>query len=202
MKGKPNCLAGLTFLVTGVLESLERDEAASIIKEYGGKVMTTVGKRLNYLIAGEDSGPKKLAQADEFNVKIISEDDFFNLIRKKSGIEVENANGNSHELDEKPTTSPKNKKDIKKEENGEIKIKKEKIESPPEKKPKVELNNNVSTPKIKKEIKEETTKPEVKQEFPRPAPVTEDMMAWVDKYKPASVKDIIGQQGPASNVAK
>lgn len=202
MKGKPNCLAGLTFLVTGVLESLERDEAASIIKEYGGKVMTTVGKRLNYLIAGEDSGPKKLAQADEFNVKIISEDDFFNLIRKKSGIEVENANGNSHELDEKPTTSPKNKKDIKKEENGEIKIKKEKIESPPEKKPKIELNNNVSTPKIKKEIKEETTKPEVKQEFPRPAPVTEDMMAWVDKYKPASVKDIIGQQGPASNVAK
>lgn len=188
--------------MTGVLESLERDEAASIIKEYGGKVMTTVGKRLNYLIAGEDSGPKKLAQADEFNVKIISEDDFFNLIRKKSGIEVENANGNSHELDEKPTTSPKNKKDIKKEENGEIKIKKEKIESPPEKKPKIELNNNVSTPKIKKEIKEETTKPEVKQEFPRPAPVTEDMMAWVDKYKPASVKDIIGQQGPASNVAK
>lgn len=202
MKGKPNCLAGLTFLVTGVLESLERDEAASIIKEYGGKVMTTVGKRLNYLIAGEDSGPKKLAQADEFNVKIISEDDFFNLIRKKSGIEVENANGNSHELDEKPTTSPKNKKDIKKEENGEIKIKKEKIESPPEKKPKIELNNNVSTPKIKKEIKEEATKPEIKQEFPRPPPVTEDMMAWVDKYKPASVKDIIGQQGPASNVAK
>lgn len=164
--------------------------------------MTTVGKRLNYLIAGEDSGPKKLAQADEFNVKIISEDDFFNLIRKKSGIEVENANGNSHELDEKPTTSPKNKKDIKKEENGEIKIKKEKIESPPEKKPKIELNNNVSIPKIKKEIKEEATKPEVKQEFPRPPPVTEDMMAWVDKYKPASVKDIIGQQGPASNVAK
>ncbi|XP_073821314.1 germ line transcription factor 1 [Musca autumnalis] len=213
-KGKPNCLAGLTFLVTGVLESLERDEACSIIKEYGGKVMTTVGKRLNYLIAGEDSGPKKLAQAEEFNVKIISEDDFLNLIREKSGIKVENG---SNEDTEKPTTSPKQKKDkddnkIKKEKQEtttekkhkmeEIKIKKEKSESPPEKKPKIEeLNNNVT--KIKRELQDGTQeKKQIKEEFPRPPPVTEDMMAWVDKYKPTSVKDIIGQQGPASNVAK
>ncbi|XP_061394264.1 replication factor C subunit 1 [Musca vetustissima] len=212
-KGKPNCLAGLTFLVTGVLESLERDEACSIIKEYGGKVMTTVGKRLNYLIAGEDSGPKKLAQAEEFNVKIITEDDFLNLIREKSGIKVENC---VKEEEEKPTTSPKKKEDIKikkekestppekKNKMDEIKIKKEKLDSPPEKKPKIEeLNNNLSENKIKKELKEDSqAKQSIKEEFPRPPPVTEDMMAWVDKYKPTSVKDIIGQQGPASNVAK
>ncbi|XP_005181649.1 replication factor C subunit 1 [Musca domestica] len=212
-KGKPNCLAGLTFLVTGVLESLERDEACSIIKEYSGKVMTTVGKRLNYLIAGEDSGPKKLAQADEFNVKIITEDDFLNLIREKSGMKVENG---GHEDNEKPTTSPKKKEDvkIKKEKHStppekkhkmeEIEIKKEKLESPPEKKPKKEeLNNNKAETKIKKEVQEEKQQiKSVKEEFPRPPPVTEDMMAWVDKYKPTSVKEIIGQQGPASNVAK
>ncbi|XP_075145168.1 replication factor C subunit 1-like [Haematobia irritans] len=200
-KGKPNCLAGLTFLVTGVLESLERDEANSIIKEYGGKVMTTVGKRLNYLIVGEDSGPKKLAQAEEFHVKVISEDDFLNLIREKSGMPVENGNDNVRDDGEKPSTSPKQKKDIKTEKMEDVKIEKEKKESPPEKKSKhQEMNNNMSPKKIHKDIKKEIE--EIKQEFPRPPPVTEDMMAWVDKYKPTTVKDIIGQQGPASNVAK
>ncbi|XP_037814691.1 replication factor C subunit 1 [Lucilia sericata] len=209
-KGKPNCLAGLTFLITGVLESLERDEATSIIKEYGGKTMTVVGKRLNYLIVGEDSGPKKLAQAEEFGVKIISEDDFLNLIREKSGLKKLEDNDTSIRDDcEKPSTSPKQKK---KEHKEKVEIKKEK-ESPTEKKPKLEeLNNNLNTNKIKKELEEKKTEikqevkikkeVEVKQEFPRPPPVTEDMMAWVDKYKPASVKDIIGQQGAASNVAK
>ncbi|KAI8120769.1 Replication factor C subunit 1 [Lucilia cuprina] len=210
-KGKPNCLAGLTFLITGVLESLERDEAASIIKEYGGKTMTVVGKRLNYLIVGEDSGPKKLAQAEEFGVKIISEDDFLNLIREKSGLKkLEDNDTSIREDDEKPSsTSPKQKH---KEHKEKMEIKKEK-ESPTEKKPKLdELNNNLKTHKIKTELEEKKTEikqeviikkeAEVKQEFPRPPPVTEDMMAWVDKYKPASVKDIIGQQGAASNVAK
>ncbi|KAM7364266.1 germ line transcription factor 1 [Cochliomyia hominivorax] len=209
-KGKPNCLAGLTFLITGVLESLERDEAASIIKEYGGKTMTVVSKRLNYLIVGEDSGPKKLAQAEEFGVKMISEDDFLNLIREKSGLKKEETHDTSIREDgEKPSTSPKEKKKEKKEdkekreENQKLEIKKEKQESPKERKPKIEeLNNNLN---VKKEIKTELDldrKPVIKQEFPRPPPVTEDMMAWVDKYKPASVKDIIGQQGPSSNVAK
>lgn len=221
-------MAGLTFLITGVLESLERDEAGSIIKEYGGKTMTVVGKRLNYLIVGEDAGPKKLAQAEEFGVKIISEDDFLDLIREKSGLKKEKESHDTSIRDdgEKPTTSPKQKskekekleikKEIKtekekKEDREKLEIKKEiktEKESPKEKKPKLEeLNNNLSTHKIKEEkedkkpqIKKEIV--EVKQEFPRPPPVTEDMMAWVDKYKPSTVKDIIGQQGPASNVAK
>ncbi|XP_013118319.2 replication factor C subunit 1 [Stomoxys calcitrans] len=218
-KGKPNCLAGLSFLVTGVLESLQRDEANSIVKEYGGKVMSTVGKRLNYLIVGEDAGLKKLAQAEEYNVKILSEDDFLNLIRQKSGIATENGNGTVRDYGEMPSTSPKTKKDFKKGREEEVKIKKEKVDSPKRKSNVEELNNNVSPKKLKREIKEETTFKEhiskikkeikdevtskdIKEEFPRPPPVTEDMMAWVDKYKPTTVKDIIGQQGPASNVAK
>lgn len=217
LQGKPNCLAGLTFLVTGVLESLERDEAGSIIKEYGGKTMTVVGKRLNYLIVGEDSGPKKLSQAEEFGVKIISEDDFFNLIREKSGLKKEHSHDSSIRDDgEKPSTSPKQKKGEskeKKEQKENVEIKKEKLDSPIEKKPKLEeWNNNLGSHKIKKEMEDNKAEVkqevkikkevEIKQEFPRPPPVTEDMMTWVDKYKPATVKDIIGQQGAASNVYK
>ncbi|XP_037947204.1 replication factor C subunit 1-like [Teleopsis dalmanni] len=211
-KGKPNCLAGLTFLITGVLESLERDEAASIIKEYGGKVMSTVGKRLQYLIVGEEAGPKKLAQAEEFGITILSEDGLFDLIRNKSGDKSHTA------IEEKPTSlKNKDKSDDK------IKLKKEDSITPQkkykeEKKTpqklnktptfekmkdiKAESNNNHNnnnnldkTYKIKSEEKLEQ-KPAVKKE------VDEDVLAWVDKYKPKTVKEIIGQQGAASNVNK
>lgn len=201
-------MAGLTFLITGVLESLERSEAASIIKEYGGKTMTVVGKRLSYLVVGEEAGLKKLAQAEEFGVKVISEDGLLDLIREKSGMKkADDHDKSANDGGEKPTTSPKQKKTEKKE------VKKEKLESPNKNNPKLdELNNNLNIHKFKKEIQE--IKPEikkeikikkemeVKQEFPRPPPVTEDMMAWVDKYKPTSVKEIIGQQGAASHVVK
>ena len=212
LQGKPNCLAGLTFLVTGVLESLERDECCSIIKEYGGKTMTVVGKRLNYLIAGEDSGPKKLAQADEFGVKVINEDGFFNLIREKSGMKKDNDQAETSSS----STRAKEEKRISKEDKKSYKM--EKSASPPEKKPKIEeLNHNLkkTKPKVDLEDKKPVIIPEkekkertesknenVEDNKPTTSSVRDDMMAWVDKYKPASVKDIIGQQGPASNVAK
>lgn len=55
-KFKPECLIGITFLVSGVLESMERDEANELIKKCGGKVVTTVTKKLNYLVVGEEVG--------------------------------------------------------------------------------------------------------------------------------------------------
>lgn len=235
-------MAGLTFLVTGVLESLERDECGSIIKEYGGKTMTVVGKRLNYLIVGEDAGPKKLAQAEEQGVKIISEDGFFDLIRERSGMKKESGSVSHNDLVEasSPSSSTKEQKQHRERDEKEDKkssnIKKEKSspqQSPPKKKPKLaELNNNLKKAKLKldleeerkfqiKQDKEKTEKHEIKnekinenktqdkvkeeqikQEFPIKAAPADDMMAWVDKYKPMSVKDIIGQQGPNSNVTK
>ncbi|CAD7093602.1 unnamed protein product [Hermetia illucens] len=70
-KGQPNCLAGLSFLVTDILESLEREECNSLIKDLGGKVSSTVGKRLDYLVVGEEAGPKKLATAQDLGIKVI-----------------------------------------------------------------------------------------------------------------------------------
>ena len=55
-KFEPGCLEGKTFLVSGVLESMERDEANELIKKCGGKVVTTVTKKLNYLVIGEEVG--------------------------------------------------------------------------------------------------------------------------------------------------
>ena len=59
-QGAPNCLEGLTFVITGVLESIERDEAKSLIEKYGGKVTTSVSKKTSYMVIGRDAGESKL----------------------------------------------------------------------------------------------------------------------------------------------
>lgn len=85
-KGKPNCLAGLAFVLTGVYESMERDEAAAVIKDLGGRVTSALSGKTNYVVAGEESGPAKLAKAEDLNIPILSEDDLLDLIREKSDL--------------------------------------------------------------------------------------------------------------------
>ena len=65
--GAESCLEGLTFVITGVLESLEREEATDIIKKYGGKVTTNVSGRTSYIIIGEEAGESKLAKVPWHN---------------------------------------------------------------------------------------------------------------------------------------
>lgn len=48
------------FVLTGVLESMERDDAKALIERYGGKVTGNVSKKTNYLVQGRDSGASKL----------------------------------------------------------------------------------------------------------------------------------------------
>jgi hypothetical protein len=62
LQGAPGCLTGLTIVVTGVLESLHREEAEGLVKKYGGKAPKTVSKNTSYLLAGDDAGPSKLTK--------------------------------------------------------------------------------------------------------------------------------------------
>lgn len=66
--GAESCLEGLTFVITGVLESLERDEATDIIKKYGGKVTTNISGRTSYVIVGEEAGESKLAKVTQLEM--------------------------------------------------------------------------------------------------------------------------------------
>ncbi|KAN0040104.1 hypothetical protein ACTA71_011992 [Dictyostelium dimigraforme] len=81
-QGKENCLRGKVFLVSGVMDSFERDEMHDIIKRWGGKVAKSAVKLLNYLISGKDVGEKKLEGAKKVGAKIISEDEFLEMINK------------------------------------------------------------------------------------------------------------------------
>lgn len=76
-------LTGQTFLFTGTLPTLKRSQAEAMAEEQGGQILGGVSAKLNYLVVGEDAG-SKLEKAKKINtVKIISEDEFLQLIGKK-----------------------------------------------------------------------------------------------------------------------
>jgi replication factor C subunit 1 len=80
--GAENCLAGLSFVFTGVLETLGRDEGQDLVKRYGGKVTGAPSKRTSYVVLGSDAGPKKIATIRQHGIPTINEDGLFELIRR------------------------------------------------------------------------------------------------------------------------
>ena len=70
---KKETLAGLTFVLTGTLPTMTRDEASELIKKNGGKVSSSVSKKTSFVVAGEEAG-SKLKKAQDLGVKIIDED--------------------------------------------------------------------------------------------------------------------------------
>lgn len=73
-------LAGKTFVVSGVFEKFSRDDLKKAIEDNGGKVGSSISKKTDYVIAGENMGPAKLEKASQLNIKIISEDDFIAML--------------------------------------------------------------------------------------------------------------------------
>lgn len=71
--------AGLTFVLTGTLPTMTRDEAGAIIKKNGGKVSGSVSKKTSYVLAGEEAG-SKLTKAKDLGVKIIDESAFLSML--------------------------------------------------------------------------------------------------------------------------
>jgi DNA ligase (NAD+) len=70
---------GKTFVVTGTLPTLKRDEAKDLIQQHGGKMSDSISAKTDYLVAGEKAG-SKLAKAEKLGVKIISEADLLAMI--------------------------------------------------------------------------------------------------------------------------
>lgn len=73
---------GLTFVLTGTLPSMTRDEASGIITSLGGKVTSSVSKKTSYVLAGEDAG-SKLKKANQLGINVIDENEFLKMAGKK-----------------------------------------------------------------------------------------------------------------------
>ena len=77
---KSNKLGGLNFVISGKFLKFSRDSLQIEIKNNGGKVLKSLSSKTNFLIAGENMGPKKKIKAEDLEIKIINEDDFISMI--------------------------------------------------------------------------------------------------------------------------
>lgn len=74
-------LTGKTFVISGVFENYSRDELKNIIESNGGKILSGISAKLNYLVAGDNMGPSKLEKAKKLNVPLISQEDLLELLK-------------------------------------------------------------------------------------------------------------------------
>ncbi|XP_020617063.1 replication factor C subunit 1-like [Orbicella faveolata] len=167
--GEENCLEGLTFVITGVLEGIERDDAVDLIQRYGGKVTHSVSKKTSYIVVGRDAGESKLSKAKQCGTTQLD-------VKTKPGKMISY---------EPPSKEKKSKKKEKTEEAEKLSQGKEQFKGESS-----QLSErSVSSPAT---------------QTPTSSPVSkgEPSLLWVDKYRPHSVKQIIGQQGDKSNMHK
>lgn len=73
-------LQGKVFVVSGVFHQMSRNELKKAIEDNGGKVSSSISKKTNYVVAGDNMGPSKKTKAEDLGVAIISEEDFINMI--------------------------------------------------------------------------------------------------------------------------
>jgi DNA ligase (NAD+) len=73
---------GKTFVLTGKLSSLSRDEAGDLVRELGGKIAGSVSKKTDFVVVGEDAG-SKLKKAVELGLEVLDEDQFLKMVGRK-----------------------------------------------------------------------------------------------------------------------
>ena len=77
---KTGIFTGKTFVLTGTLPSYSRSEAGAIIEEHGGKVSSSVSKKTDFVLAGEDAG-SKLDKANALGITVITEQEFLDMLK-------------------------------------------------------------------------------------------------------------------------
>ncbi|RZM22897.1 MAG: NAD-dependent DNA ligase LigA [Pedobacter sp.] len=74
-------LTGKTFVISGVFEGISREELTAVIESNGGKILSGISGKLNYLLAGDNMGPSKLEKAKKLNVPLISQEELMNMLK-------------------------------------------------------------------------------------------------------------------------
>ncbi|CAH8433424.1 unnamed protein product [Schistosoma bovis] len=230
-KGTPDCLKGLNFLITGILECIEREDAANLIQNCGGKVLKTLGKKTDYLVVGREPGAAKIEKANNLKIKQITEEHLFEMIEKSSNIPLVNhkSNVSSSESSKKlepvdandskqnlksPKKSPKKNQSTKSPDNAP---KSRKHESPNKCAGKSVMSSCSELPLTARPVltnnstfNNKTDRSHISGLSKTPTNVidkqdslSKEMSSklselWVDKYKPTSVRSLIGQNGAQS----
>ncbi|GAA4325930.1 NAD-dependent DNA ligase LigA [Pontixanthobacter gangjinensis] len=80
LANQTDVLGGNSFVISGVFEKVSRNDLKKMIEDNGGKVSSSISSKTNYLVAGANMGPSKLAKAEKLGTNIISEDDFLKML--------------------------------------------------------------------------------------------------------------------------
>jgi DNA ligase (NAD+) len=75
-------LEGKSIIVSGVFAKFSRDEIKMLIEQHGGKNVSSISAKTDFVVAGENMGPSKLTKANQLNIPVISEDEFLQMIEK------------------------------------------------------------------------------------------------------------------------
>uniref|UniRef100_A0A8C6LCL4 Replication factor C subunit 1 n=1 Tax=Nothobranchius furzeri TaxID=105023 RepID=A0A8C6LCL4_NOTFU len=191
-KGAENCLEGCVFVLTGVLESMERDDAKSLIERYGGKVTGNISKKTSYLVQGRDGGVSKQEKVSHPGFNSLSD-----LIHQGS---INKASKTRSPPSHAEKSTPKAQK---------ISPSKGNSRSPHTPSPSktgqakghVTRTSGYGTPTGRgsgRITQKELDLPSSSASEPSPPSMKGESLLWVDKYRPRSLKAVIGQQGDQS----
>lgn len=78
-------LAGQSIVISGVFAHHSRDEYKALIEQHGGKNVSSISARTSFILAGENMGPSKLGKAQKLGIRIVSEDEFLEMIANQTG---------------------------------------------------------------------------------------------------------------------
>uniref|UniRef100_A0A665WMD5 Replication factor C subunit 1 n=1 Tax=Echeneis naucrates TaxID=173247 RepID=A0A665WMD5_ECHNA len=194
-QGAENCLEGCVFVLTGVLESMERDDAKALIERYGGKVTGNVSKKTTYVVQGRDSGASKLEKAESFGTKILDEDSLLELIRSKPGKKSKYEIAAEAECKASKTRTPPSQTSKGTPKAQKISPSKGNSRSPHTPSPSKTAGGTPPGRGAGHTARRElglssSSSPSTNGE--------DNSLLWVDKYRPRSLKAVIGQQGDQS----
>ncbi|CAI8597879.1 unnamed protein product [Vicia faba] len=175
-EGAPNCLAGLTFVISGTLDSFEREEAEVLIKRHGGRVTGSVSKKTNYLLCDEDIGGRKSEKAKELGTSFLTEDGLFDMIRASKPAKAPKQDESRKSLNKAVAVPSPSKVPLKAERKAVA------MPSPSKIPLKAETKASLSSCSPSNQVK-----------LKKAATVQSNVM-WTEKHRPTNPKDIIGNQ--------
>ena len=166
--GAEDCLAGLQFVFTGVLDSLDRTAGQELVKRHGGKITGAPSKKTSFVVLGSDAGPKKLETIQQYGLKTINEHGLFELIRR---LPAHGGDGKAAEQYE----AKQKKEQAKIEKDAEDMVKQECAEAK-----KAASTNARGQPESKGDVR---------------GSATVDNQLWTVKYAPTATSMICGNKG-------
>jgi replication factor C subunit 1 len=185
--GTDTCLAGLTFVFTGVLQQWGRTEAQECVKRHGGKVTGGPSKKTDFVVIGSDAGPSKLKKIRDMNIKTINEDGLRALIEKLSA--------SGHEGDSKAQAAHKEKqrKEVEKIEQAAAEMEREE---------KIRLKEEQNRLKLVAAASGNKTTSAAASVAVKDALPAVDSRLWTTKYAPTTLAQICGNKATVEKLQR